>query len=307
MPTLNERENIERMYEGLKDVVDALGIGYEFIFIDDNSQDGTIEILKRLRERDPNVKYVVMSRRFGDQPCLMAGLRASSGDAVVTMDADLQHPPSLIPQMVGKWREGHEIIVMCREEAGHSRFLRKWSEIIYYRILGLLSSETTFYRFAGYALLDRRVVNSLARIETRDPYLRGLIGDVGFSHHEMTYSEDERSSGATKYNLRQLLQLAVTGLTATSTIPLYLPLVLGFVAIGLATIGATLLGLSCVISWPNLPHVLGWAVAMLAIVFLSGVQLLCLGILGIYIGKVVIAGKRGPSYIVAECGGVELE
>jgi dolichol-phosphate mannosyltransferase len=196
---------------------------------------------------------------------------------------------------------------MCREEAGHSRFFKKWSEIIYYRILGLLSSETTFYRFAGYALLDRRVVSSLARIETRDPYLRGLIGDVGFSHHEMTYREDERSSGSTKYNLRQMLRLALTGLTATSTVPLYLPLVLGFVAMGMATIGATLLGLSCVMSWPNLPHVLGWAVAMLAIVFLSGVQLLCVGILGIYIGKVVIAGKRGPSYIVAERGGVELE
>jgi len=302
MPTLNERENLRAMCEALVSAIKPTGLDYELIFVDDNSSDGTLELLQELRARDPGVKYIVMSRRYGDQPCLMVGLERCTGDVSITMDADLKHPPSCIPSMIEAWSAGAEIVVMRREEAGHASVFKRWTEIAFYRFMAALADSPIIYRFAGYALLDRKVIEALKQFPEREPFLRGLVAFVGFRRREMTYREGERRAGRSKYSFRRMWQLAMAGFTSFSTAPLYLILYLGFALGGLAAFGGVTLAVL---------HSLGvalsfgaWAVGC---VLLLGValQLMAVGTLGVYMGKVLLELRRRPTYIIARLGGLE--
>lgn len=302
MPTFHERENLRLMCEALVAAIRPTGLDYELIFVDDNSDDGTREVLEELRASDPGVKYIIMSRRYGDQPCLMAGLEMCEGDVAITMDADLQHPPSCIPSMIEAWRAGTEILVMKRAEAGHTSFLKKWTEIAFYRLMGVLADSPIIYRFAGYALLDRKVIAALKQFPEREPFLRGLVAFVGFRRREMTYCEAERQAGRSKYSLKRMWRLAMAGFTSFSSAALYLPLYLGLALAGVAGFGgvalAVLYSLGVALSFG------AWAVGF-ALVFGMALQLMAVGTLGVYLSKVLLEVRRRPTYIIAQLGGFD--
>jgi polyisoprenyl-phosphate glycosyltransferase len=301
LPTFNERENLQAMCDALASAIAPTGLDYELIFVDDNSGDGTIELLQGLRARDPRVKYIIMSRRYGDQPCLMAGLERCTGDVAITMDADLQHPPSYIPSMIEAWRSGAEIVVMRREEAGHASVFKRWTEIAFYRIMAALADSPIIYRFAGYALLDRKVVDALKQFPEREPFLRGLVALVGFRRLDMTYREEQRRAGRSKYSVGRLWHLAMLGFTSFSTAPLYLILYLGIGLGGVAVIGGVALaGIYLLgVSLSYIP----WTVACVVLLG-AALQLVAVGVLGVYLSKVLQEVRARPTYIIGQLGGL---
>lgn len=302
LPTYNERENVFEVYNQIVKNIRPLNLDYEIIFVDDDSPDETIATVKSLRDQDTNVKYLLMSRRFGDQVSLMAGLDYASGDIVIIMDSDLQHPPRYIPRMINKWQEGSDIVIMQRETEGHHSLFKKWTEILFYKILGKLSKTPIFYRFSGFALMDRKVVKALRRYKERDPFLRGLVGLVGFSKSELYYKEDERQFGQSKYYLFDLLKLAITGITSFSDAPLYLSFYFGLSAVFVSFCYAAYILFETLFTENSIQ---GWASTILVVIFIGGVQLISIGILGIFLSKVFVETKRRPKYILAESAGFE--
>ena len=297
LPTYNEKENVHNIYKEIKDAIKLLKISYEIIYVDDNSPDGTINIVKQLRESDPNVKYILMSRRFGDQKCLMAGLDYADGDAVITMDADLEHPPKYIPQMISEWENGTEIVVMKRDKLGHNNFFKKWTEILFYKLLNKISGKQIIYRFAGFALMDKKVVKTLRRFQEKDPFLRGLVSLVGFKRTELFYHENKRVAGETKYFISNMVRLGISGITSFSNTPLYLSFYLGTVIVFLSFLYSIIILYEVLINGSVIP---GWASTTLILIFFGGVQLLSTGLLGIYISKIFIETKNRPNYIIRE-------
>ena len=297
LPTYNESENVLRVYNAIKEVTVPLKLKYEIIYVDDNSPDDTINIVKQLRESDPNVKYILMSDRFGDQECLMAGLAHANGDAVITMDADLEHPPRYIPQMISAWEDGAEIVVMKRSQKDYSSIFKKWSEILFYKFLGIISSGKIIYRFAGFALMDKKVVKALGKFQENDPFLRGLITLVGFKRTELYYKEDERIAGKTKYSISNMIRLGLTGITSFSNAPLYLSFYLGTAIVLLSLLYSMIVLYEVLVIGLIIP---GWASTILLITFFGGVQLFSIGLLGIYISKIFLETKRRPNYIIRE-------
>ena len=301
LPTYNESKNVLRVYDAIKEVTVPLKLKYEIIYVDDNSPDGTIEIVKQLRESDPNVKYILMSRRFGDQKCLMAGLDYANGDAVITMDADLEHPPRYIPQMISAWEDGAEIVVMKRSQKDYVNIFKKWSEILFYKFLGIISSSQIIYRFAGFALMDKKVVKALRNYQENDPFLRGLITLVGFKRIELYYKEDERIAGKTKYSISNMIRLGLSGITSFSNAPLYLSFYLGSAIVFLSLLYSIIVLYEVLVIGLTIP---GWASTILIITFLGGVQLFSIGLLGIYISKIFLETKRRPNYIIDNSEGI---
>lgn len=302
LPTFNERENVVEMHRRLKEVIDPTGMDYEILFVDDNSPDGTIEEVKNLMKSDSRVKYVLMSTRFGDQSSLMAGLDYAEGNVVITMDADLQHPPERISEMLEKWKDGFDIVIMKRQDSLQGGLLKKWSEVAFYRILARLSKTPIHYRFSGFALIDRKVVLALRRYREADPFFRGLVGLVGFNKTELHYLEGERKYGRTKYRFLEMLRLATSGVTSFSDMPLYLSFYMGLIAVAVSLLYSIYVICSTLFFGSVVP---GWASLVLTVIFIGGTQLVSIGILGIYISKIFIASKGRPRYIVAETGGIE--
>ena len=194
---------------------------YEIIFVDDDSPDGTIDIVKQLHSSDSNVKYILMSNRFGEQKCLMAGLDYADGDAIITMDADLEHPPNYILQMVSEWENGSEIVVMKRSTTSHNKLFKKWTEKLFYKLLNKISDQKVIYRFSGFALMDKKVVKTLRRYKENDPFLRGLISLVGFRRTELFYNEDKRVAGEAKYFILNMIRLGISGITSSKYPSIY--------------------------------------------------------------------------------------
>jgi glycosyltransferase involved in cell wall biosynthesis len=299
LPTLNEAEGIERACREIRAALQQAGVRYEIIVVDDASPDGTVEVVQRLREEDAGFKWVLMSRRYGDQVCLLAGVELATGDAVVTMDADLQHPPRYLPQMIEAWKKGADMVFMIRENEGHHSIFKKWTELLFYRVLDRISDSPIVYRFSGFALIDRKVARVLSEYSESDPLVRGLLGLVGFKRVELPYQEEFRKAGQTKYNFRRMLDLAVTAMTSFSTFPLRIALYLGL----LITLLAFGFGVYVLRSYFHGDAVPGWTSTLLVVIILSGTQLLTLGILGIYLGKTFLEGKRRPRFHVHRQGG----
>ncbi len=297
LPTLNEAKNIPIITNMLRDRLRESECDYEIIFVDDDSHDGSDEIFDRLNCEDPKVRFIVMSRRFGDQVCLMAGINAATGDAVITMDSDLQHPPSDIPKMIAAWKQGADIVIMIRKSAGHRSWVKKLTEISFYRILSLLSDSPIIHRFAGFALIDRRAVDAVSQHREAEPFLRGLIPLVGFRRQEMFYVESERQHGDTKYNFLRMWRLALSGLTSFSVKPLYFSIYFGGFVVAMASIYAMYL----LLRYLFLDEVTqpGWASTMIITLFMGGTQLFCIGLLGLYLSKIFLEVKGRPRYTIA--------
>lgn len=296
IPVYNEENNIEALFSRL-----ILHIGqydnYEILFIDDGSTDQTLLKIKEIQKNETNVQYLSLSKNFGHQNALKAGLDFCSGDIVISMDGDLQHPPELIPEMIDKWKNGYDVIVTTRKDIQELRVLKKVTSQNFYRLLSTISNIEIKPGTADFRLLDRKVVNVIKSFEERDIFFRGFVAWAGFKQFELPYTPDKRVAGETKYTMRKMLKLALNGLLGFSVFPLRMVSLAG-VIISLASF---IYGFYAIfIRIFSNEVVSGWASVMAGVYFLGGIQLICIGICGEYIGRIFMQAKRRPHYVIAD-------
>ncbi len=295
VPCFNEEEGIAACHARLTSVLEKLGDLYEIVYIDDGSKDGTARLLEEFHAADPRVVLLRLSRNFGHQPAVSAGLDLAHGDAVVIIDADLQDPPELIPKMLALWRQGYQVVYGIRDSrAGESGF-KLWTAKSFYRLINSLSEIEIPLDTGDFRLIDRAVVEAFRRMPERHRLLRGMSSWIGFNQVGLHYHRSGRVAGHTKYPLRKMIALALDGIVSFSTVPLRLVTIMGFMAAGLALVGIVY---SLVVRLFTHTWVQGWAISFIGMLFMSGAQMLCIGILGEYIGRIYTESKQRPLYLL---------
>lgn len=302
-PAYNEAENLPILCGRVAQVMHALGVTYEIIVIDDGSTDGTAVALAMLREHDSAVKGIIFSRNFGHQAALNAGLDAADGDAVIIMDADLQQPPEVIAEFYKQFEQGFDIVLGVRVENKQNSRQREAIGRIFYWAFNKMSAISMQPNVADFGLLSRKVVSTLRALPERDRFLRGLVQWVGFRKAYVSYRAAERAYGTSKYSLRKLAHLAVAGITSFSALPLRLSLWLGSLLAGLS--GLYAIYVMIIRLRGQQAEVPGWASLILVVLFLGGVQLIILGVIGEYLFKMFYEIKERPLYIVERRIGFE--
>ncbi len=301
IPCFNEESVLPQTCERLKQAAAELPVEEtEMIFVDDGSRDRTGLILSEIVAHDDNVRVIRLARNFGHQMALTAGLESATGDAVVVIDADLQDPPELIASMLEKWREGSQVVYGVRTtRPGETKF-KIWTAKLFYRLINQLSDTYIPADAGDFRLMDRSVVNALLAMPERDRFIRGMVSWVGFKQTPVEYERAPRSGGKTKYSLSKMMRLAADGILSFSIVPLKLAIWIGFTAIGLASLGILMAFIERVFQLYDVNISRGWASLFIAVMFLGGVQLLTIGIIGEYLGRIYIEVKRRPLYIVSK-------
>ncbi len=296
IPVYNEASNIVVMLSAIKIVMQTLPYNYNIIYIDDGSSDDSLLFLKKLAADDKLINYISFSKNFGHQNALKAGLDLSDADAVISMDGDMQHPPSLLPQLITLWEAGNDVVYTIRQNEKEMPFIKRTTSNLFYNILNKLSSIEIENGTADFRLLDRKVVNVIREIKEYDLFWRGMVKWLGFKQTSIEYVPAERANGVSKYNFKKMMELALKGITSFSTKPLTIAIYLGFASalISLAYIPYALL--SILYGHP----VSGWASVIVTIAFFGGIQLMILGIIGMYLGKLFMQSKQRPHYIINE-------
>lgn len=297
VPIFNEAAIVNEMYHRLTAVLESMGESYELVLVDDGSSDASCELAVALGARDERVKVIRFSRNFGHQAAITAGMDHATGEAVVVIDADLQDPPELIPQLMAKWREGYDVVYAVRAERKGESAFKKGTAALFYRLMRRVTNVDIPLDTGDFRLMSRPVVEVLKRIRESHRYIRGLVSWIGFRQVGVPFVRQERFAGETKYPLRKMLKFALDGVTAFSFFPLQLATYSGFLTSAiafLAILGVVGLRLFTDLTIP------GWASLMVCILLLGGIQLITLGILGEYIGRIYDEVKRRPLYIVEE-------
>jgi len=302
VPSFNEEGNVETLALRLTVIFKTLPYQYEIIFIDDGSSDHTLDRLKSLASLGNEFFYLELSRNFGHQNALKAGYDHASGDCVICMDSDLQHPPELIPQFLEKWEEGYDVVYTTREYADEATFFKRKTSDVYYRILNSLSDTKLEKGTADFRLIDRKVVNVLTQLPENGLFMRGLIRWLGFRQFAINYVCDPRFSGKSKYTFKRMLNFAVEGITAFSVRPLNIAIGIGL----FFSVTAILYVPYILISYFSGHVVSGWASLLATIAFFGGMQLMVLGIIGLYLGKLFMQAKQRPNYVVRSSNLVKL-
>ena len=296
IPIMNEEGNVELLTERLKAVL-GLYNNYEIIFVDDGSTDGTLFAIKQVNRADKRFKYLSFSRNFGHQNALKAGLDYAKGDCVISMDGDLQHPPELIPEMVAKWQEGYEVIYTLRQDDPKTGIFKKMTARLFYKLINRLADMEIEQGSADFRLLDRSVVEIVKNLQENPIFFRGLVRWLGFKQYGISYIPQERHWGKTKYSIGKMFKFAVTGITSFSVKPLNLATELGAI---IALISFAYGIYAIYIKLFTDESITGWASLLCIISLIGGIQLVTIGVLGEYLGKMFMAQKRRPSYIVRE-------
>lgn len=297
VPSFNEEESLPIFYETCHEVLSDLDAAYEIIFVDDGSADETLKVIKQLAEKDKAVKYISLSRNFGHQAALRAGLEHAGGDCVISIDADLQHPPALIRDLVAKWREGYEIVTTVRKDLVSLSYIRRSMSRLYYKMINLLSDFPVEPGSADFRLLDRKVLDKVKGLTEANLFMRGLVPWLGFKSCSIEYEPAERRRGTSKYNLSKLLGLALTGITSTSLRPLRISIFLSFILAVFVLVQA----IYALGSYLFMGQVVqGWTSVMLVISVIGAMQLFVLGLIGEYLGRVLTESLNRPSYIVRD-------
>lgn len=304
IPIFNEEETLPELHRRLRDVLESLEISYEAILVDDGSQDGSSAILKKIAEEDPRFKAIRFSRNFGHQAALYAGLRRALGDAVILMDGDLQDPPEVIPQLIEEWRQGSDVVFAVRRNRKES-LAKRLAYAWYYRFLSRLAYVPIPLDSGDFSLMSRRVADLLRNMPERNKFLRGLRSWVGFRQTAVEYDRDGRFAGSSKYTLAKLVRLALDGLIAYSYVPLKLSYLLGGIVALLSFALAFAYFLQRILSDQYIPQ--GFTTLAILVLFLGGIQLIALGLIGEYIGRIYDEVKRRPEYVEAEVIGFETE
>jgi polyisoprenyl-phosphate glycosyltransferase len=296
VPVFNEALVVQQFYSRTSAVLATLDCDYELLFVDDGSTDHSVATLLQIAAQDQRVGLICLSRNFGKEVATSAGLDASVGDAVIVIDADLQHPPELITEFVARWREGYEVVVATRSREDSEGWFKRQSSRLYYRLLNRLSNVDIPVDTGDFRLMSRAVVKAVCSMREHHRYMKGLFAWAGFKSIAIPYSRAHRQGGDSKWGNLKLFALAIEGITSFSIVPLRFATIMGFlVAMGTFTYAVyfvikTLLFGEVVRGFPTL---------ITLILFISGVQLLCLGVIGEYLGRVYNEAKRRPLYFVA--------
>lgn len=298
VPCYNEEVVLKATHDRLSNVLSEMsGLDYELIFVNDGSQDQTQKILSELQLHDPHVRVLGLSRNFGHQIAVTAGLEEAAGDALVVIDADLQDPPEVIPQMVKLWREGNDVVYGIRiEREGESKF-KLWTAKAFYRLINRLSDTKMPLDAGDFRLLDRKVVEVIKMMPERARFLRGMVSWAGFRQVSISYDRAARHAGDSKYPLAKMIHFAMDGIISFSLVPLKLAIWTGFLSIWIAVAGIIVAILDRLLE-KDLTR--GWASLFVAVLFMGGVQLVSLGIIGEYLGRIYTEVKRRPLYVVQE-------
>lgn len=301
IPCYNEEKSLPQLHTALCAVMDSLkGYAWEVLLIDDGSRDATPEVMKQLRKKDPRVAYITLSRNFGKENAMLAGFDYASGDCVILLDADLQHPPSLIPAMLERWESGVQDVYARRDMAQES-WLRRRISRLYYKLLNRSTRFDVLENVGDFRLLDRRCVDALRQLRESQRYTKGMYVWIGFRKAEIGYHEQQRAAGQSSFNFRRLADLAIDGLTSYTTAPLRLSTLIGFICALMAIFYMLYVFVkTLVVGEP----VQGFPTIVILILFLGGVQLISLGIIGEYLGKVFIETKHRPVYLIDRMEGI---
>jgi glycosyltransferase involved in cell wall biosynthesis len=288
---------VERVSEVLKDIPDFARGRYEILFVDDGSDDATLEAIRRAHAGDAHVRAVSFSRNFGKEAALTAGLEHARGQAVVPMDVDLQDPPEVLPQMIEKWRAGFEIVYGVRSDRASDSLPKRLTADLYYRAHNWLSNDKIPVHAGDFRLLDRKVVDAILRMPERNRFMKGMFAWAGFRQTSVPYSRPARTSGSSKFNYWKLWTFALDGITSSSTVPLRVWSYLGGLVALFALAYAIFIAVRTVAFGNDVP---GYASLMVSVLFLGGLQLLSLGVLGEYVGRILTETKARPLYIIRE-------
>lgn len=298
VPVYNEQDNVRMLHQALTTQLQRLDVDYELIFVDDGSRDESLRVLRALHAADDaHVKVISFSRNFGHQSALTAGLEYSMGDAVIAIDADMQHPPELIPEMVEKWRAGYQVVFTVRHDDETVGWFKRRSSQAFYALINMITDTPIVPGAADFRLVDRQVVDTLNAMQERARFLRGLVSWVGFRQIGIPYQVGRRHAGQSKYSFGKMLRLASNGITNFSALPLRLATYFGFFAAALGVPYALWVLYARLFISTAVP---GWASLTTLVLFLGGVQLICLGIIGEYLGRLYDEVKRRPLYIPRE-------
>ncbi|NWF59120.1 MAG: glycosyltransferase [Fischerella sp.] len=301
VPIYNEEKTIPEMYRRISAVMEQLDDSVELILVNDGSRDSSLKLMRNLHQSDPRVCYLSLARNFGHQIAVTAGLNFARGQVIVILDADLQDPPELIPDMIQKWRQGYQVVYAVRTQRHKESWFKRFTAYLFYRLLKRLADVDIPNDSGDFCLLDRQVVDVLNSMPERNRYLRGLRSWVGFQQTFIRFEREPRFAGDVKYTFSKSLALAVNGLVSFSKLPLRISTYIGL----LAALTAILMGF-LVLYWRIfVPHspLTGFTIILVAIFFIGAVQLLCVGILGEYVGRIYEEAKGRPLYTLGEVGG----
>ncbi|CEG29093.1 glycosyltransferase family 2 protein [Bacillus sp. B-jedd] len=298
VPAYNEEEVIEQFYTKVISIIDTISsYNFEILFVNDGSKDNTNTIIKNLRLIDPRVSYIDLSRNYGKETAMAAGFDYARGDAVIVMDADLQHPPEVIPEMIYFWNQGYDDVYATRVKRESEPWLKRITSKTYYRLLQKTTNIPILPDAGDFRLLDRRCIEALKKLRESQRYTKGMYSWIGFKKKEIAFEAGPRAGGETKWNYSKLIELALEGLTSFTTFPLRLSSILGFVISILSFIYLFFIIVQTIVFGSN---VSGYPSLMVVILFLGGIQLISLGIIGEYLGRIFNETKNRPLYYVDE-------
>lgn len=294
LPVYNEEAGIVKTIEVLENFVEKQPQDFELLFIDDGSTDTSVSLIKAMQQKYLNIKLIKFSRNFGHQLAISAGIRYTMGDAVVVMDADLQDPPSVIPEMIKEWKKGAQVVYGKRKSRAGETWFKKISASLFYRFLQKIASINIPLDTGDFRLMDRRVIKELRKMNETDPFVRGLVSWVGFKQTSVEYERKERIAGSSKYPLKKMVNLALSGITSFSDFPLKLLIWAGSISIGFSFV---YLPVALITGFTTLKFLIGTLFGMI------GLSLIGMGLLGIYIYKTFQASRKRPLYIVSDISG----
>ncbi len=296
-PVYNESGSLPEFYRRVKETMDQLGDTWELVLVDDGSRDDSPELMRQIAAQDPHVRPVIFARNFGHQLAVTAGLDYSRGQAVIMMDSDLQDPPEVIPELIARWREGYEVVYATRAEREGETWFKLFTASLFYRLIYRITDVKIPLDTGDFRLMDRKVVDVLNQMRERHRFLRGMSVWVGFKQIGVPYKRAARFAGETKYPLKKMLKFASDAITGFSFFPLQLATYIGFIAAGLSILAIpVVIGMRIAGS----QAFFGQATTLIAVLFLGGVQLVSLGILGEYLGRLYDEARGRPLYIVRD-------
>lgn len=296
-PIYNELENIPELYPRIREVMNQSGEPWELILVDDGSTDGSTDAIRKLAANDERVRPVIFARNFGHQIAVSAGIDYSRGEAVVIIDADLQDPPEVIHDLIEKWREGFEVVYAVREEREGESWFKKTTAALFYRLIHAITNVKIPLDTGDFRLMDEKVIKVMKAMREKHRFLRGMSAWVGFKQVGVSYKRKPRYAGESKYPLKKMVQFALNAITSFSYFPLQLATIIGFIAAGLSVLAIPVVAILRLITGTALE---GQATTLIIVLFLGGVQLISLGIIGEYIGRIYDETKDRPLYVVAE-------
>lgn len=297
VPVYNEVESLPQLYKRVRQVMTGTRETWELVVVDDGSTDGSTDLILGLARKDRHVRPVIFARNFGHQIAITAGWDYARGDAIVIIDADLQDPPEAIPDLARKWKEGYEVVYAVRSDRPGESWFKKFTASIFYRLICRITDVAIPVDSGDFRLMDRKVVNVLKQMRERHRFPRGMSAWVGFRQVGVSYKRSPRYAGVTKYPFRKMLRLALNAITSFSYFPLQVATFFGFFSAGLAILAIPVV---IYLRMAGIPQFTGQATTLIAVLFLGGIQLISLGILGEYIGRLYDEAKGRPLYVVRE-------